>query len=368
MGASLRACRPGEEVSVLRGMVESGALDFDTVLLVGERAALVPGLLSEVARLSEEIGLRFAWVPRRAGELGAVRAGCLPGLLPAGRAADDIKARIELAAMWHMPIPDSKGMDASAMLTAAAEGELVALVVGGVEVADLPDPDLADRALERAFTVSLEQRVSAVTRHADVVLPVALLEQQEGTFIDWVGQLRHVGLVDAHAVSPMPDVRVLDALAAAMGKDIAMRNPAQVRQAYAELDDWRGVSAPRPRVSAQSADHPRLVLDKDAIEVTLAGWRTLLDDSRCLDGAEPLRRIAPRVAMRMSPVTAAKVGLFGGADATLTHGEHTWTGPVEVVTMVDDGVWVPLRADPRTYGWLAAQPGDRVRLSLGGVA
>jgi NADH-quinone oxidoreductase subunit G len=349
-------------------MVESGALDFDTILLVGERAALVPGLLSEVARLSEEIGLRFAWVPRRAGEPGAVRAGCLPGLLPAGRAADDIKARIELAAMWHMPIPDSVGLDAQAMLRAAAEGELVALVVGGVEVADLPDPDLADRALERAFTVSLEQRTSDVTRHADVVLPVALLEEQEGTFISWTGQMRHVGLVDRQAVSPMPDVRVLDALAAAMGKDIVMRNPVQVRDAYAELADWRGTVAPRPLAPAGTAAGPRLVLDNDAIEVTLAGWRTLLDDSRCLDGADALRSAAPRAVMRMSPVTAAKVGLYPGATATLTSGDHTWTGPVDVVAMVDDVVWIPLRSDPRERGYLSVPPGTRVRLSLGGAA
>ncbi|MCL1840256.1 MAG: NADH-quinone oxidoreductase subunit G [Propionibacteriaceae bacterium] len=368
MGASLRQTRPGEEVSVLRGMAESGVLGPDAVLLVGERAALVPGLLSEVARLAEEAGMRFAWVPRRAGEPGAVRAGCLPGLLPGGRAADDIKARIELAAMWNMPIPDSKGMDASAMLAAAAAGELVALVTGALDVADLPDPEQAERALARAFTVSLEQRASLATRYADVVLPVALLEQQEGTFISWTGAVRHVGLVDDSAVSPMPDVRVLAALAQAMGKDVAMRNPAQARAAYAELDDWRGTPSPRPQTEALAVDQPRLVLDKDAIEVTLAGWRTLLDDSRCLDGADALRAAAPAVVMRMSPVTAAKVGLVTGALATLSHDEHAWTGPVEVVPMVDDVVWIPLRADAGTYGFVAAQPGDRVRLSLGGVA
>ena len=35
------------------------------------------------------------------------------------------------------------------ILRAAADGEIAALVVGGLEVADLPDPELARRALDR---------------------------------------------------------------------------------------------------------------------------------------------------------------------------------------------------------------------------
>jgi len=371
LGARLRATRPGAEASVLRGMAEAGALDADTILLVGERAALSPGLLTEVARLGEA-GLRFAWVPRRAGEVAALRAGCLPGLLPAGRCVADEKAKIELAAMWHMPIPDSPGLDAAAMLASAADGKLAALVVGAVDLADLPDPGLAQRGLAKAFTVSLEQRASGVVSCADVVLPVALLEEQEGTFVNWAGQSRRVGLVNPAAATPMPDVRVLAALAKTMGKQVAMRNmrsPGQARAIYAEITDERGgLTAPRPQVEPRSAEVPRLLLGADAIEVTLAGWRTLLDESRCLDGADDLRAGAPPDVMRLSAVTAAKLGLESGAIATLTAGESAWTAPVEVVSMVDDVVWIPLRAPIVRHGWIDAQPGDRVRLSAGGAA
>ncbi|WP_238846285.1 NADH-quinone oxidoreductase subunit G [Nocardia terpenica] len=54
------------------------------VILVGERLATVPGGLSAAVRLAESSGARLAWVPRRAGERGAVEAGALPGLLPGG--------------------------------------------------------------------------------------------------------------------------------------------------------------------------------------------------------------------------------------------------------------------------------------------
>ena len=48
----------------------------------------VPGLFSAVAALADATGAKVAWVPRRAGDRGAVDAGCLPNLLPGGRPVD----------------------------------------------------------------------------------------------------------------------------------------------------------------------------------------------------------------------------------------------------------------------------------------
>ena len=65
--------------------------------MVGERLATVPGGLSAAARLADATGARLAWVPRRAGERGALEAGALPGLLPGGRPiADDARPRAGL--------------------------------------------------------------------------------------------------------------------------------------------------------------------------------------------------------------------------------------------------------------------------------
>ena len=57
--------------------------------MVGERLAGVPGALSAAAALAAKTGAKLAWVPRRAGERGAVDAGALPTLLPGGRALAD---------------------------------------------------------------------------------------------------------------------------------------------------------------------------------------------------------------------------------------------------------------------------------------
>ena len=169
----------------------SQALDAPgAVILVGERLAEVPGALAAAATLAAASGARLAWVPRRAGERGAVEAGALPGLLPVGRPATDPAARAEVARAWgKASLPAAPGRDTTAILAAAPHGELGALVVAGVDPADLPDPAAALHAIEMApFVVSLELRASAVTDRADVVFPVAAVAEKAGTFVNWEGR------------------------------------------------------------------------------------------------------------------------------------------------------------------------------------
>ena len=152
------------------------------MILAGDRLAEVPGALAAVARLAVASGARLAWIPRRAGERGAIEAGALPGLLPVGRPVADPAARAEVARSWgKSSLPAEPGRDTAAMLAAAEAGELGALVVSGVDPADLPDPAAALRAIEMTpFVVSLELRVSAVTDRADVVFPVAAAAEKPG--------------------------------------------------------------------------------------------------------------------------------------------------------------------------------------------
>ena len=140
----------------------------------------MPGALAAAARLASQTGAELAWIPRRAGERGAIDAGALPTLLPGGRAVTDAAARAEVARTWGVAsLPAEPGRDTAQILAAAAAGELGALVVAGVDPADLPDPQAALQALEAApFIVSLELRVSAVTDRADVVFPVAAVAEK----------------------------------------------------------------------------------------------------------------------------------------------------------------------------------------------
>lgn len=76
---TLLACVPGGEPAALNALPEHAsdvvALlgEPGSVIMVGERAAEVPGLYSAVAALARRTGAKVAWVPRRAGERAETR-------------------------------------------------------------------------------------------------------------------------------------------------------------------------------------------------------------------------------------------------------------------------------------------------------
>ncbi|MFE4022646.1 NADH-quinone oxidoreductase subunit G, partial [Streptomyces sp. NPDC059101] len=203
-GGTLLPAAPGTETEWLDALAGGVGLDGEgraaaealradgAVIVVGERLATVPGALTAALRTATATGAHLVWIPRRAGERGAVEAGALPGLLPGGRPATDPVARDEVAAAWGVAaLPHRHGRDTGQIIEAAATGELGALLVAGVEVADLPDPARALTALDEVgFLVSLELRPSRVTERADVVLPVAAVVEKAGTFLNWEGRAR----------------------------------------------------------------------------------------------------------------------------------------------------------------------------------
>ncbi|PIE99333.1 MAG: NADH-quinone oxidoreductase subunit G, partial [Propionibacterium sp.] len=201
LNAEVISCPPGGEAEILASM----QLSDDAIVLVGERAGVLPGLLSTVAAK----GVRFAWIPRRAGDMGAIEAGCLPNLLPGGRPAADASARVDLATHWDVEaIPSATGRSATEQFRAAIADEQKAFVTAGIEAHDFADPNLVLTALETAdFVVSIERRENAITDIADVVFPVALLEESTGSFLNWEHRLRQVNRATKADRSPMTELR-----------------------------------------------------------------------------------------------------------------------------------------------------------------
>ena len=107
MRGTLLPTAPGDEPATLDSLVEHAehGIDATSVILVGERLATVPGALTAAATLARRTGARLAWVPRRAGDRGAVEAGCLPTLLPGGRPVADAGARVDAATAWGVGTP-----------------------------------------------------------------------------------------------------------------------------------------------------------------------------------------------------------------------------------------------------------------------
>jgi NADH-quinone oxidoreductase subunit G len=316
------------------------------VILVGERLAEAPGALAAAAILAAASGARLAWVPRRAGERGAVEAGALPGLLPVGRPVSDAAARAEVARTWgKSSLPDVTGRDTAAMLAACSQGELGALVVAGVDPADLPDPQAALSALEMApFVVSLELRSSAVTDRADVVFPVAAVAEKAGTFVNWEGRGGSFGPA-LRVPAVRTDLYVLGAIADQMDVHLGLPDAAAARAELAVLGSWHGARPEPPQVTSAGSEsggygthHAR---ETGVLDVRLATWRQLLDSGRMQDGEPYLAGTARPVVARMSAATAAEAGIAGGDKVTVATDHGSVTVPVDVVPMADHVVWLP---------------------------
>lgn len=337
LSGELLRCAPGTEVEVAAEIREGGefadlASRLDGgVILVGERASRTPGLLSEVVRLAERTHCRIQWVPRRAGERGGVEAGLLPGLLPFGRPLASQEARESLA--WG-EIPAQRGLDATQMLEAAADGRLKALVVGGVDLRDFDDPAAARKALDQVdFLVSLEVRRSEVTDRADVVLPVAPPLEKNGTFINWEGRLRPFG--QAIASRSQTDRLVFDALASEFGVDLGLHDLVGLYDQVNPLMQWNG-----QREEFLPATASELV-EVGQGEALLATHKPMLDAGRLQDGASMLAGSARRPVVFASRATVAGLGIDEGEELTLSTQRGSITLPLQFADLPDGVVWVP---------------------------
>ncbi len=357
LSARLIATAPGGEAAALDAL--AGDLDGGAVILAGERLATSPGALSAAARLADRTGARLGWIPRRAGDRGALDAGCLPTLLPGGRPVTDPVARQQISEFWNCDEPSAApGRDTDAILAAAARVDLDALVVGGVEPADLTDPQAALNALQSTrFVVSLELRASAVTALADVVFPVAPVAEKPGSFTDWEGRVRPFDA--ALPTNAASDLRVLATLAEELGVDLGLRSAAQARAELAALGDWDG---PRP-AAPDIAPAPGPSLQPD--EAILAGWRMLLDAGRLQDGEPYLAGTARPPVARVSAATAARIGAVDAV--TISTARGTVTLPLAVTPMPDQVVWLPLNSGVPVHAELGVTTGAVVRIEAGRV-
>ncbi|MFH8560355.1 NADH-quinone oxidoreductase subunit G [Streptomyces sp. NPDC017988] len=374
-GGTLLPAAPGTETEWLDALAAGAGLADDAaraaealrtpgaVIVVGERLAAVPGGLTAAVRAATATGAQLVWIPRRAGERAAVEVGALPSLLPGGRPATDPRARDEVAAAWGVAeLPHRYGRDTGQIIEAAATGELGALLVAGVEVADLPDPARAREALDAVgFLVSLELRPSEVTERADVVLPVAAVAEKPGTFLNWEGRAR---MFDA-ALKPdqmtrrlaPTDARVLHMLADAGDVHLGLPDLLTLRRELDRLGAWAGPYADGPREAGARPPRPA------SGEAVLAGHRLLLDQGRLQDGDEALAGTRHAAHARVSAATAAEAGVKDGDLLTVTGPAGSTALPLQVTSMPDRVVWLPLNS---TGGGVTsdtgARPGDLVRI------
>ena len=322
---------PGAESAALSSI----ELTNKSVILVGERASETPGLLSTVVSVAEKTGAKIAWIPRRAGERGALEAGAIATLLPGGRPVSDAAARVDIAAVWGVQsLPSEAGRSTSEIITALSDGHLDSVVVGGVDLLDLPNSKEAIAALKKSFVVSLEIAPSSVTEIADVVLPVAAVTEKSGSFLNWEGRSRAFDAAVNDSFN-RSDLRILSMIADEMGESIMLGTVTQAGREISTLGNWDGARAKFNSVTAAGA---RSV---SGDQVLLTSWRRLLDLGTLQKGEDNLAGTARKSVAVISASRAEKLGVKNGDALRISNEVGSITLPALIEAIHDDAVWIP---------------------------
>ena len=331
--ATFISVAPGSEAEAITKI----ELTSKSVILVGERACESTGMLSAVVALADRSSAKIGWIPRRAGECGAIATGAIGNLLPGGRPVSDPAARVDVATAWGVDsLPSSVGMSTDQIFASAKSGQLDALVVGGVDPHDGSLSGDALAALDRAFVVSFEIRPSAVTTRANVVFPVAAVTEKSGSFMNWEGRAR---LFDAAVEGSLhrSDVRILSMLADAMGKSISLNSVKSASKELGSLAKWDGARAKFTPSNSKS-----ISIGSD--EAILTSWRRLLDDGSLQEGEVNLAGTARKSVVVISPNRASELGVVDGESVKVSNSQGSIVLPVLVENIHDDAVWLPRKS------------------------
>ena len=377
MNAEWWAVQPGGEAIALRRLM-GGEQAADTlaalrqpgaVILVGERMAGVPGALSAVAELASTTGARLGWVPRRAGERGALDAGALAGLLPGGRPANDARAREEVAVVWGVdPSSLPTGGRASQAIVDGILGDgarverdeqrsIDALLVAGLEVADHPRAEDLRRAIAAVpFVVALSTHHNEVTEAADVVFPVAVVAEKAGSFTDWEGRNKPFSAA-IHGAQSISDGRVLAMVADVMDVPFGTGDVSALRSEMDRLGMWSGERPAAPSVTP--------ALDEAPGTTALATWRLLLDAGAMQEGEPHLAATARPTEALMGAETARALGLTEAASVVVSTDEGSIELPLRIADVVEGAVWIPMTSEGSRALAIGASHGSRVRVTGG---
>jgi NADH-quinone oxidoreductase subunit G len=322
---------PGAESAAVSAI----ALTPKSVILLGERASESAGLISAAVALADKSGAKLAWIPRRAGERGALDAGALGTLLPGARPVADSAARVDIAAAWGVDsLPTNPGRSTPEIISSLATGELDAVVVGGVDLRDMYDSKEAIAALKKSFVVSLEIAPSSVTEVADVVLPVAAITEKSGSFLNWEGRPRAFDSAVAESLN-RSDVRILSALADAMGTSIMLGTVSATAREIAQLGKWDGARVPFTSVAAVNPASP------SGDQAIITSWRRLLDMGTLQRGEDNLAGTRRQTVAVISEKRATSLGVVTGDLLKISNATGAITLPALVEDIHDDAVWLP---------------------------
>lgn len=322
-GAEWVPSKSGAEATSVDGITANGT----TVVLAGDRL-LGDGSFAHVWNLAVERGWSFGWVPRKANARGATVAGCLPGMLPGGRASDDAQSRAEIQRVWNAVPPTEVGRDGADILRHADELGVL-MLVGSDPAADAPGALDAKAAIDAAeFVVAFDLFLTESTSRADVILPVAAIYERTGTLTSWEGRRSKVRAA-VRATGPVQeDWSIFAQLAMELGHAGFPRDRAGLR---AEMELLERATDERRVVETEPTD-------VTPTELVWCTYPSLIGEGAMMRGADALLETARSPMIEMHPDDAARAGVTDGTSIRVSSAHGKVQGIASISRRVAPGV------------------------------
>jgi NADH-quinone oxidoreductase subunit G len=264
--------------------------------------------------------------------------------------------------------PGRGGLDSRGILEAAVNGRIDVLVLLGADpLADVPDADLARRALLGArHVVAVDAFLTASAARASVVLPVSIAGEQDGTTTNLEGRVTTVAQKVTPAGTTRADWMIAAELALELGSDLGFGSAADVTAAiaatvdsYAEVTTEALAARPDGVLAAVPASidpldaAPGEVPERNAYDFRLVVGRKLYDRAVGTQMSPALAPLAPGSAVHLHPLDLERVGTGDGADVKVTSGR----GSLVFRVVADDTVlrgtaWIPFNQPGPSVGEL----------------
>ncbi len=315
----------------LTALLDRNDTDFSKAVLAEESLLVIFGqeyrgdqVEALVAWGLKRGNVRFAFLGDYSNSRGAADMGLLPDLLPGYVPVTTPGA----FATEYPGLPTTPGKTQPEFFTAAAKGELGALlVVGANPVAKLGvDPV----ALKNTFVVVQDLFLTETAALADVVFPAASLYEKTGTVTNTFGDVQ-LAKKAADRAGVKPDFEILVRLAGSMGVDVKTLVPFGAGNVTADLGQSRG---------AQSGE-----ADRHAVWLAANGLEPKLSPFDPLAVLDEIERLVPAYKLD-------RLNLFGGNDAPVEPGLVSGFVPVSVLTGTQDDLVVPAHDGLFTSGTL----------------
>lgn len=220
------------------------ALDEGPVVaIVGPTGLTEDPLLAEsIAAFARDLpGSTVLPLARRSNTFGALDMGVAPDLLP-GRVATNPGTAI---AEWGEDAILTEGLDTRGILESAAAGRISALLLVGADpLRDVPDHDLARRALDRVdIVIAIDCLPTDSVASADIVLPAAAFGEKEGTVTNLEGRVQKVNALVPAPGQARADWSILDDISTRMGRPMGLASAGSISREIATVAPaYRGVS------------------------------------------------------------------------------------------------------------------------------